>query len=91
MDALETLTSHFSISAGNRSPKLDNLIETPVFHAHGDVDHLISMDRAKMTSKVLKERVKTYEFHSFPGMGHSSCEEEMNLVKNFILKHLPPI
>ena len=75
---------------GNRSPKLDNLIETPVFHAHGDADHLISMDRAKTTSEVLKERVKTYEFHSFPGMGHSSCEEEMDLVKNFISKHLPP-
>ena len=58
---------------------------------HGEDDQMISIERGERTSNVLKELVKTYEFHTFPYMGHEATEEEMNLVSDFICKYLPPV
>ena len=78
-------------TTGDQVPQLDVKIDTPVFHCHGEDDQMISIERGRRTSNVLKELVKTYEFHTFPYMGHEATEEEMNLVSDFICKYLPPI
>ena len=52
---------------------------------------MISIERGRKTSKVLKELVKNYEFHTFPYMGHEATQQEMDLLSEFIAKHLPPI
>ena len=71
-------------------PKIEEKIDTPVFHCHGDDDQMISIYRGKKTSEVLQKLVKNYEFHNFPYMGHEATEEEMNLLSEFIAKQLPP-
>ena len=77
--------------SGDKVPELENMNETPVFHCHGEDDEMISIERGRKTSKVLKELVKNYEFHSFPYMGHEATQQEMDLLSEFIAKHLPPI
>ena len=79
-----------SFSLGDLVPKMEEKIDTPVFHCHGDDDQMISIYRGKKTSEVLQKLVKNYEFHNFPYMGHEATEEEMNLLSEFIAKQLPP-
>ena len=69
---------------------MEEKIDTPVFHCHGDDDQMISIYRGKKTSEVLQKLVKNYKFHNFPYMGHEATEEEMNLLSEFIAKQLPP-
>ena len=72
-------------------PNLQNKIETPVFHCHGEDDQMISFERGKITSEALAKLAPNYEFHSFPYMGHEANQEEMDLLQQFLIKHLPPL
>ena len=71
-------------------PSLDDKIDTPVFHCHGEDDQMISFERGQKTSKALTELVKQYQFHTFPNMGHEANQEEMDLLQSFVQKYLPP-
>ena len=70
-------------------PSLEEKIDTPIFHCHGEDDVMISMERGHKTSKALTELVKDYQFHTFPNMGHEANQEEMDLLQAFVQKHLP--
>ena len=85
-----SLQFFFYYFVGDLVPKMEEKIDTPVFHCHGDDDQMISIYRGKKTSEVLQKLVKNYEFHNFPYMGHEATEEEMNLLSEFIAKQLPP-
>ena len=52
---------------------------------------MISFERGKKTSNALTQLVQDYKFHSYPYMGHEANEQEMDEVKDFIAKHLPPL
>ncbi|XP_014664420.1 PREDICTED: acyl-protein thioesterase 1-like isoform X2 [Priapulus caudatus] len=65
--------------------------ETAIFQAHGDVDPVVPFAWGELTGKKLKTFVKNYEFKSYAGLMHSSCPQEMDDVKQFINKHLPPV
>lgn len=65
--------------------------ETPVFMAHGTADGVIEYKYAEMSKSALVDDLKmpNVDFHSYRGMGHSSCEEEMEDLKAFLQKVLP--
>jgi len=65
--------------------------ETPVFQAHGDSDGLLDPSFGEMTSHILKSFNKNAQFKMYTGMEHSSCDEEIRDVKQFLDKCLPPV
>ncbi|CCH58186.1 hypothetical protein TBLA_0A03880 [Henningerozyma blattae CBS 6284] len=69
--------------------KNDNNINTPIFHGHGDADPIVPFEVAKHAEKVFSEEYKlNYKFHEYPGMGHTTCPDELNEVVSFIRKCL---
>lgn len=55
-----------------------------IFQGHGDADPVVPFQFGALTSKILQEQDLDLKFKSYSGMGHSSCEDEMNDVKAFI-------
>lgn len=68
----------------DESAKLNAVQGTKIFQAHGDDDQVVPFQFGQLTSKVIKQTSLDAVFKSYSGMGHSSCEQEMNDVKNFI-------
>lgn len=62
----------------------------PVFYGHGTADPLIPALIASASNQVLEGRgVANVEFKMYPGMGHSTCPQELQDLKKFLLKTLP--
>eukprot|EP00758_Cryptobia_borreli_P004055 Tbor_TRINITY_DN4153_c0_g1::TRINITY_DN4153_c0_g1_i1::g.26453::m.26453 len=72
--------------------KTDISKKTPMYMAHGTSDDVVKFDIAEESFKYL---VKTHKddgvatFTPYPGMSHSSCEEEMQELLRFIERVLP--
>jgi phospholipase/carboxylesterase len=66
-------------------------IETPVFHGHGEEDPLIHKSLSDSSAKFFKEELgyKNYEYRTYPGVGHSLAEDELEYALNFIKERLP--
>ncbi|ODV87486.1 hypothetical protein CANARDRAFT_26884 [[Candida] arabinofermentans NRRL YB-2248] len=65
----------------------DNNKKTPIFHGHGEADPIINFKFGKMTADAYKSFGFTnYEFNSYPGMAHSTCNQEMTDIMQFIRK-----
>merc|ERR1712242_136108 len=60
----------------------------PIQHHHGDSDPMVMMDSAVQSTKSLVDLTKgekdKFEFFSYPGMEHTSCDKEMKNVDSFI-------
>ena len=60
----------------------------PIQHHHGDFDPMVTIDSAIQSTQLLKELTKgnteEFELFSYPGMEHTSCEQEMANVDSFI-------
>lgn len=65
--------------------------ETPILQCHGDSDSLVAPSFGLMTSQLISSFNSHMQFKTYRGMEHSSCDEEMDDVKSFINKCLPPI
>ncbi|XP_061521267.1 PITH domain-containing protein 1 isoform X2 [Phycodurus eques] len=65
----------------------------PILQCHGEKDEMIPVQFGAMTAEKLKYIVnpQMITFKTYPGVPHSSCTQEMLLVKEFIEKHLPRI
>ena len=63
---------------------LTEMRDTKVFQGHGEADQVVPFQFGQLTSKIIKQTSLSSEFKSYRGMQHSSCEEEMGDVKNFI-------
>ena len=77
--------------AGDFVPKVNHKIETPVFQFHGRADKGVSLNKGNDASKILKEVVINYEFKIITDLGHEVNDEELELIRNFISKYLPPV
>ncbi|KAJ6218494.1 hypothetical protein RDWZM_009651 [Blomia tropicalis] len=53
-------------------------LNTPVLQCHGDVDHIVPLKWGQMTSEFLKKHLTKYEFKTYRGLMHSSCEQVRN-------------
>jgi predicted esterase len=63
----------------------------PILQCHGEADMLVALSFGTMTSHLIKSFNQNVQFKTFPDMGHSSCDEEMEDVKKFISECLPPV
>lgn len=62
-----------------------------VLQCHGVCDPLVKYQWGTMTASVLKTFLKNPEFKTYPGLMHTSSDEELQDVKTFIDKRLPPV
>lgn len=67
----------------------DNL-DLPILFGHGTADPLIPAAIANATVEVLKGRIcRDIDFKLYPGMGHSSCPQEIEDLKRFLARVVP--
>lgn len=58
--------------------------KTPFLVCHGDADQTVTFSCGKAVRKALDDAGTPVEFHSYPGMAHSSCPEEEGHITAFI-------
>eukprot|EP00123_Amoebidium_parasiticum_P000384 comp10940_c0_seq1/m.5517 comp10940_c0_seq1/g.5517 ORF comp10940_c0_seq1/g.5517 comp10940_c0_seq1/m.5517 type:complete len:218 (-) comp10940_c0_seq1:208-861(-) len=63
--------------------------KTPIFMAHGNADQVVPYQWGKMSAEKLKEFGLDITFKTYPGMGHSACDEEIEDLQEFVTKILP--
>ncbi|KAJ2549046.1 hypothetical protein EV175_004594 [Coemansia sp. RSA 1933] len=61
----------------------------PVFQAHGTADEVVLYQYGEMTSEVLKKHGYDVEFRSYKYMGHSTCNDEIRDLQQFLAKQIP--
>ncbi|KNC99734.1 palmitoyl-(protein) hydrolase [Spizellomyces punctatus DAOM BR117] len=62
---------------------------TPMLMCHGDADEVVAYQWGKMTYDKLKELDRKVEFKTYRGMGHSSSNDEVKDVAEFLKELLP--
>lgn len=63
-----------------------------VFQAHGDSDQMVPHVMGDMTHKLMRQMgLSQAQFKSYPGLMHSSSDQEMADMKQFLEKLLPPV
>lgn len=55
----------------------------PILQCHGDCDPIVMYTFGLATSQLLKTQCGKYTFKTYPGLGHSSSETELEDVKKF--------
>ena len=53
---------------------------TPIFQCHGEDDPLVAYSFGAMTSQLIGSFNNQSQFKSYPGLGHSSCEEVCTVI-----------
>lgn len=61
---------------------------TPIFLGHGSQDFLVPLQIGQMSENLIKQFNPNVEFHTYRGLQHSSCSEEMRDLKAFLGKHI---
>ncbi|CAG0883394.1 unnamed protein product [Darwinula stevensoni] len=64
-------------------------LTTRLFQAHGSADPVVPFHWGAETSALLKQFMENSEFKTYPGLSHSSGEQEMEDVKKFLQEVLP--
>lgn len=59
-----------------------------ILQGHGNSDPVVPYEFGSITGKLLKSSGINVDFKTYSGMGHSSCDDEMKDVKNYIAKLL---
>lgn len=63
----------------------------PLLQCHGEADPLVHYSFGMLTSTLLKTQLPKYTFKSYPNLGHSSSEAELEDVKAFLKDALPQL
>lgn len=66
--------------------------KTPLLYGHGSSDPLIPAQVAQLSADHLQQKLNFQDvrFKMYPGMQHSTCFEEMEDMKTFLMALLPP-
>ncbi|UJR21830.1 hypothetical protein I4U23_024904 [Adineta vaga] len=68
----------------------DKKRNVPILQCHGNRDPVVEIQWGRMTEELFKSMgFKQYVFKEYPGMVHSSSDEEIRDIVEFIRKHLP--
>ncbi len=62
--------------------------QTPIWMAHGRFDNVIALSTAQSSREVLEDAGYSLEWHEYD-MPHSVSEQEINDIRNFLLRVLP--
>lgn len=77
----------FGLDELKRSITKDTIEKVPILQCHGSMDQVIPAMGGLMCSNALKQLGwKQHDFQEFPGMGHSTCPEEMTMIIDFLRK-----
>lgn len=57
---------------------------TPIFQGHGDHDPVVPHKFGQMTHEYIKKMNNNAIFKTYNGVGHSSCEKEMQELRGFL-------
>ncbi|KAI1304897.1 Acyl-protein thioesterase 1 [Halotydeus destructor] len=60
-----------------------------ILQCHGQVDTIVPIKWGDMSASIIKTMTSKSEFKSYPGLAHSSSEEELRDMKEFIKRVLP--
>lgn len=63
----------------------------PLFMCHGDSDKVVPCAWGERTFAQLQQRGVKGDFHSFPGLNHSLCKREVELMKKWLVDLLPDV
>nr|CAI5839907.1 unnamed protein product [Callosobruchus analis] len=63
--------------------------DVPVFQCHGDCDPIVPYKWGQMTASVLKTMLNNVDFKTYQGVGHTSSDQELMDMKQFLEKYLP--
>ena len=63
--------------------------ETPYLQTHGDSDSIVPYELGQLVSYLLHGMLPNHEFKLYKGLGHTTNEEEISDVEQFIAKCLP--
>lgn len=61
-----------------------------ILQCHGDCDPIVPYKMGQMTAHLLKSFMKNVDFRSYPGLMHTSSDEELRDLKAFVEQYLPP-
>lgn len=65
--------------------------QTPILQCHGQMDVVVVHSFGVLTGQLIKSFNPNHQLKSYQQMGHCSCNEELQDVKQFIEKYLPPV
>lgn len=65
--------------------------QTPILQCHGLADVVVMPSFGILTGQLIKSFNSHHELKTYQEMGHSSCKEELQDVKNFIERYLPVV
>lgn len=69
--------------------QVENKLKTPIIQCHGDSDPIVPIEWSKITVELLKKLgFSSVEFKMYRGVSHSSSEEEMDDVSDFVTKNI---
>ncbi|KAL6866760.1 Phospholipase/carboxylesterase [Trichoderma novae-zelandiae] len=75
-------------SFGEYVPEEDANKETPIFLGHGVEDRMVTLGLAKKSRDALSAMGFAISWDVYPGLGHATCEDELDDVEAFIDEHL---
>lgn len=65
----------------------EGLLSTPILQCHGDIDPMVSIEWSKLSTKFIQQMgFSNIQFKTYPGLSHSSSDEEIDDVDEFIKK-----
>lgn len=68
--------------------KVDNTV--PIFQCHGDVDPVVPYKLGQLSHLTLKTFMTNAQFTTYNGLSHSSSDQELDDMKDFIHKYIQP-
>lgn len=83
-----SLSGYLPLSSEIETLKRTANDHTPMLLCHGTSDEVVKFDFGKKTFEKLSDMGMNVDFKSYPGLGHSSSEKEMQDLKSFLVKIL---
>ncbi|KAI1319429.1 hypothetical protein EDD11_004006 [Mortierella claussenii] len=63
--------------------------KTPIFWGHGDMDQMVKYEFGEQSVELLRKHKYNVDFHTYSGMGHSACLEEIRDLLKFLKTTIP--
>lgn len=84
------LSGFFAMKQGIKTRLVDTNKDTEIFHGHGDMDPVISINYARMTHEYFEKELgfSNYHLHEYVGMAHSTSNQEMAEFVSFLKRRL---
>ena len=61
-----------------------------LFQCHGSSDELVLHEWGEQTGALLRKAGMSVSFHTLPGLHHQLCAPELELLRAWLLRKLPP-